>query len=304
METKYKRLVELPLYKLIEESNLERLKSPKLEADICTIISAKSGACSEDCRFCAQSSHYKTDSPLYELKSVEEIVEAAKTAKENGAKRFAIVTSGNSLSAKEFASIMTSIREINSNANIIACASLGKLTVEQLLELKSAGLKRYHHNIETSREYYCKIVSTHEFDERVQTVLNTKAAGLEICCGGILGLGESWEDRISMALTLKELDVDAVPLNLLVPIKGTPLENSNSISPVDAVRTIAIFRIILGDKSIKVAAGRETILKDHQSMAFLAGANGMLIGGYLTTRGRSVEEDKKFIKEIEEILAK
>ena len=170
--------------------------------------------------------------------------------------------------------------------------------------LKEAGLVRYHHNIETSPNFYKKIVSTHSFKERIRTIEAAKAVGLEVCSGGIIGMGETWPDRLNMALILKKLGVDSIPLNFLVPIKGTPLEKTKSITVSDAIRTIAIFRIILKDKAIKVAAGRESVLGDFQSLGFMAGANGMLIGGYLTVKGRSIEEDYKLIRQIKEVWKK
>jgi len=295
-KTSIRSLLDKPLPELIAEADKIRDAFQKGSLDVCTITNAKSGLCSEDCKFCAQSSHHTADIAVYPLKTRELMLEEASAAKKNGAKRFGIVTSGNALSDEEIRTIAGTIKEVSKN--LIACASLGALTYDQLKMLKDSGLSRYHHNIETSRRFYPQIVSTHSFDERINTVKAAKKAGLEVCCGGIIGLGETWDDRLDMAMLLKDLDVDSIPVNILVPVKGTPMEGKNFISPVDAVRTIAIFRIILKDKTIKVAAGRETMLKDYQGMAFMAGANGMLIGGYLTTRGRSVEEDKKFIEEI------
>jgi biotin synthase len=179
------------------------------------------------------------------------------------------------------------------------CASLGKLDRDDLRLLKNAGLSRYHHNIETSARYFSQIVTTHTFSERLETIKAAKCAGLEVCSGGIIGLGESWEDRIDMALTLKELEVTSVPINILVPIRGTPLQKISALACIDAIKTIAIFRIILKNQIIKLAAGRESLLGDFQAMAFLSGANGMLIGGYLTLAGRSPKDDWRLVKEIE-----
>ncbi len=167
--------------------------------------------------------------------------------------------------------------------------------------LKDAGLSRYHHNIETSENFYPQVVSTHSFQERINTIRLAKEVGLEVCSGGIIGMGETWPDRIDMAYTLKKLNVDSVPLNFLVPIVGTGFESLEPISAEAALRTVAIFRIILKDKVIKIAAGRESILKNHQAQGFRAGANGMLIGGYLTIKGKSIEEDYRLIKEIESL---
>ncbi len=268
--------------------------------DLCTISNAKSGLCPEDCRFCAQSVYHKTDINVYPLKQKNVLIEEAKTAKKNGAKRFSIVTSGNSLDKKEIYQIAEAINDIVEKVGIIVDASLGSISLDDLRLLKNAGLKRYHHNIETSKDFYPKIVSTHSFEQRINTIKNAKLSGLEVCSGGIIGLGETWKDRIDMALTLKSLDVDSVPINILNPIKGTPLEGQDLISVEDALKTIAIFRIILQDKMIKVAAGREQKLKDRQRDIFEAGANGILIGGYLTVSGRPVEEDLKLVKEVEE----
>ena len=181
------------------------------------------------------------------------------------------------------------------------CASLGKMDEEGFLLLKRAGLTRYHHNLETSPRFFQKIITTHTFREKVETIKAAKRCGLEVCSGGIIGLGEAMTDRVEMAFILKELDVDSVPINILVPIKGTPLEAQGFLSCNEAIRTIAIFRIILKDKIIKIAAGRESVLRDFQVLAFMAGANGMLIGGYLTIKGRSVEEDWKLIEEIKKL---
>ena len=296
-------LLNTPLPELISLANKTRAESLGSRFELCSIINAKSGLCSEDCKFCAQSSRHKTQTQIYTLKSREEIVTAAKQAWDIGARKFGIVTSGNRLSQKELDTIVEATTEITNSVGIDVCASLGALRKEQLAKLKKAGLKCYHHNIETSANFYPQIVSTHSFDERVNTVKAAKEIGLKVCCGGIIGMGESWQDRLDMAGLLKKLDVDSVPLNLLVPVKGTALENTEPISCGDAVRTICIFRIILKDKNIKIAAGRETVLNDFQAMAFMAGANGMLIGGYLTVKGRQVQQDIQLVKEIEKIWA-
>ncbi|MFA5104572.1 MAG: biotin synthase BioB [Candidatus Margulisiibacteriota bacterium] len=298
------KLQDRSLSELMRLADTIRAEKSGSNIDLCTITNAKSGACSEDCRFCAQSSHYSTDIASYPLKSMKTMVEEARTAKGYGAHRFCIVTSGNSLSPEELALISGTVTKIISDVGMIMDASLGALSLDDLLLLKLAGLTRYHHNIETSRDFYPKIVSTHSFDQRVNTIKSAKKAGLEVCSGGIIGLGESWKDRIDMALLLKELDVDSIPINILNPIKGTPLQGADNISVEDAMKTIAIFRIILPGKVIKVAAGRETKFKGHQQDIFRAGANGMLIGGYLTTKGRPVEEDRALVEEMEEMWGK
>ena len=270
--------------------------------DMCSIINAKCGACSEDCKFCAQSVHFNTNIEQYPLISKELILEAAKKAKGNGAKRFGIVTSGKSLTNEEIDQITDVISIIKGEIGLTSCASLGELTENQLLQLKDAGLTRYHHNIETSEAFYPNIVSTHKFEDRIRTIKMVKKLGLQACSGGIIGLGESMDDRIDMALTLKELNVDSVPINILVPIKGTPLETQTPLNILEILKTIAMFRIVLKDKTIKIAAGRESVLKDFQVLAFLAGANSMIIGGYLTVQGRSVEEDQRMVKELVGLL--
>lgn len=294
-------ILELPLAELIAWADSVRRDSIGSKLDLCSIINAKSGRCSEDCKFCAQSSRHKTGVSVYPLISRNEIMQAARHAKDIGAERFGIVTSGNRLQKDELDSLADTISEIRGKIGITVCASLGALTRENLSTLKNAGLSRYHHNIETSRRFYSQIVSTHDFQERVNTVRAAKEVDLEVCSGGIIGMGETWQDRLEMANILKELDVDSVPINLLVPIKGTSLDYLDPISCQDAIRTICLFRIALEDKTIKIAAGRETVLKDFQAMAFMAGANGMLIGGYLTIKGRDVKEDHKLVEEISKL---
>lgn len=293
-----KALLELPFHELVYQAGQVKKEFSSSKLDLCTIMNARSGMCPEDCKFCAQSSHHSTGMATYPLASNEEILQAAKKAKEIGSQRFGIVTSGNALTSAEITRIAEIIPRIRKEIGIEVCASLGKLDEASLRLFKAAGLVRYHHNIETSRHFYPNIVSTHTFDERLETILNAKKAGVAVCSGGIIGLGETWDDRIDMLLTLKELNVDSIPINILIPIKGTAMESAPPISAVDAIKTIAIFRIVLKDKVIKVAAGRETVLKDYQGMAFMAGANGMLIGGYLTIKGRDIQDDWKLIENI------
>ncbi len=294
-------ILALSLPELISLANKTRQDYAGSKLDLCSIMNAKSGLCSQDCKFCAQSVRHTTGITTYPLKEKGKILQQARRAKEIGADRFDIVTSGNCLSDDELKKIADVIFEITKKIGIKMCASLGSMDEERLLLLKEAGLSRYHHNIETSRRHFSQIVTTHTFQERIRTIKAVKNAGLEACSGGIIGMGETWDDRIKMAFLLKELDVDSVPINILVPIKGTPLENQSSLSCMEAIKTIAIFRIILKDKIIKIAAGRESILKDFQAMAFMAGANGMLIGGYLTIKARPVEDDWRLIKEIKEL---
>jgi biotin synthase len=297
-------LLNLSLPELIARANKVRQEFAGSKVELCNIMNAKSGLCSQDCKFCAQSGRHRTGVAAYPLKSKEEMVEAATRAKEIGAERFDIVTSGDVLSRVELDVIVSAVSEITKELGMKMCASLGSMDAQGFSLLKKAGLSRYHHNLETSPDFFPKIVSTHTFQDRVDTIKAAKQAGLEVCSGGIIGMGETIEDRIDLALWLKKLNVDSVPINVLVPIEGTSLGTQSPLSCSEAIRTIALFRIILKDKIIKIAAGRESILKDFQAMAFMAGANGMLIGGYLTIRGRSVEEDHRLVEEIEEIWRK
>jgi len=296
---KARELIDRPLPELMAMADKIRKECGGDKVELCNIMNAKSGLCAEDCKFCAQSCRHDTGIDIYPLKGVNEILTAAIKAKEIGAERFGIVTSGSTLSKDELGNIAAAISLIKGRIDIKICASLGKLSQDELLFLKDAGLGRYHHNIETSPGYFPKITTTHTFKDRLDTIRSAKAAGIEVCSGGIIGLGESWDDRIEMAFALKDLDITSVPINIFVPIKGTSLDTIPPLEAVDVIKTIALFRIILGDKTIKVAAGRESMLKDFQTMAFMAGANGMLIGGYLTIRGCSIDEDRLFVEEVE-----
>jgi len=263
--------------------------------DACSIINAKSGNCSEDCAYCAQSAHHDADAAVYPLLPEDRIVDAAKLAIDNGVRRFCIVTSGKSVyTDEELASIarcITRIRELGA----MPCATLGSLDQDQMRLLKDAGLNRFHHNIETSRSFFPDICTTHGYDERVETVLTAKELGLSTCSGGIIGMGETAMDRAKMALALRELDVDSVPLNILMPIPGTPLADAEPIGPMDALRTIALFRFVLPDKEIRVCGGRVSGLGELHPLMFHAGANGMLTGDYLTTSGRDYETDLRLL---------
>jgi biotin synthase len=297
-------ILSVPLDEIISAADKVRRENFADRIELCGIVNAKSGKCGEDCKFCAQSVHHNTSIYEYSLRSKDDIVKAARKARDNGAEKFGIVTSGNRLTLDEVKIIADAIRKISETVDISPCASLGALDGKSFAVLKEAGLTRYHHNLETSENFYSKIVSTHDYRERVDTIKIAKGMDLEVCSGGIIGMGETWQDRIDMALLLKRLEVDSVPLNFLVPVEGTPLEGLKTLSREDALRTIALFRIILKDKIIKVAAGRESVLKDSQKMIYMAGANGMMIGGYLTVAGRPVSEDHILIQEVKEIWNK
>ena len=266
--------------------------------DLCSIINAKSGECSEDCSYCVQSAHHSTGVEVYPLINVEKIAEAAISAKQNGARRFCIVTSGRGIETQEDLEIVADgIGRIRA-LGLLPCATLGNLTTEQLSFLKDAGLHRYHHNIETSRNFFSTVCTTHSFDDRIEVVRRAKGLGLSVCSGGILGMGETMMDRIDMAFTLSELDVDSVPINFLMRMKGTPLENIEPITPLDALHSIALFRFILPQKEIRVCGGRGGTLRQLHPMIFAAGADGFMIGNYLTTSGLDPEEDRNMIRDL------
>lgn len=273
--------------------------------ETCTITNAKSGKCSEDCKFCSQSAWYNTDIKSYPIKDKKTLKKEFYEAEKNKNMRFGIVTAGKKMKSgtSEFNTVLEFIKEITAeNPKAEICCSLGLLGEKELLELKKVGAVRYHCNIQTSPETYSLYAATtHSFNDRIKTIKNAQKVGLEICSGGIIGMGESFEDRINMAFTLKELDVDGIPLNILNPIKNTPHGEKEILSTIEVLKTIAIFRLILKNKNIKIAAGRENIFKDFMGSGFLSGANGMLTGGYLTVKGRSIEEDVNFIENIKKL---
>ncbi len=296
-------LRKLPLTELMSLALRAKLDNRGRQLSFCGIVNARSGHCSEDCKFCVQSAHFKTDIPRYPLKEAAEIIEEARNAARSGATRFSIVTSGRGLGAAEVEKVAEMVAEITARVGIKMCASLGILPVASMQRLQKAGLLRYHHNLESSREFFPNIATTHTFEERVATIRAAKEAGLEVCAGGIIGMGESEDDRISMAVSLRECGVDSVPINILMPLPGTPLAEQPPLPIRDVLRTIALFRLILPTVPIRLAAGRETALKDFLGMALMAGADGMMIGGYLTQRGRPPEDDLQLAREMRELWA-
>lgn len=287
------------IFSLLNAANSIREKFKGEKIDLCSVINAKSGRCPEDCRFCSQSVHYKTAAPIHPLVGLEEIIEAARRARSMGADRFGIVISGRSISgSKELNSICEVLKSLSVEVDIGRCASLGTLTRKAAQALREAGLESYHHNLETAESFFESICTTHKFSERINTIRVAKEAGFKVCCGGIFGLGETGKERIELALTLRELNVDSVPLNILNPIPGTPLENASPIPPLEILKIIAIYRFILPTKDIRVCGGREVNLRDLQSFIFLAGANGTMIGDYLTTPGRDPREDIQMISDL------
>jgi biotin synthase len=264
---------------------------------LCSIINAKSGNCAEDCRFCAQSAQHSSATKTYPLVSKDEIHNGFQRARQINAQGYSIVTSGNELTDTEVDTLCAVIQDIPQD-NTYLCGSLGRLSRQRAKQLKSAGLYKAHHNIETSRRFFEQVCTTHTYDERLETIRILKDTGFSVCSGGIFGMGETWPDRIDMAFTLRELDVDSIPLNFLMPITGTALENVAPLTPLEILRVIALFRYILPDKNIRVCAGREKNLRDLQSWIFYAGADGMMIGGYLTQPGRSAADDLQMVTDL------
>jgi biotin synthase len=268
------------------------------EIDLCSLLNAKSGRCSEDCTFCAQSAHYKTEAPVYPFMDMNRIVEEAREAQRKGTGRFCLITSGRELNDKEFETILRALDRIRKETALDLDCSLGTLSEERAESLKKVGVTRYNHNLETAESHFPKICSTHSFGDRVKTIEVLKEQGFSICCGGIIGLGESPQQRLELAFSLRQLGIDCIPFNILNPRPGTPLEHSEPIPPMEIIKTISLFRFVLPKGTIKIAGGREANLRDLQSLALLAGANGLIVGNYLTTIGRKPEDDLRMIKDL------
>jgi biotin synthase len=293
----FSRMEGSEIVKLFFFANSARINVRGNKIDLCSIVSAKSGFCSEDCAFCAQSVQRQTDIQRYPLMIKEEIVKVAVVSKKRGVRRFCIVTSGRKASADEIRHICSFISEIK-DIGLSPCATLGMLNESELRELKDAGLHRYHHNLETSESFFSEICTTHTYREKVQTIKAAQSIGLSVCSGGIFGMGESWEDRIDMAFALKDLKVDSIPLNFISPIRGTPLGGRGLLNPLEALKIIAIYRLILPESEIRICGGRPNTLRDLNSYIFTAGADGLLIGNYLTTSGRNPDDDLQMIKDL------
>lgn len=264
------------------------------EVHLCTICNGKSGRCSEDCRFCSQSAFYKTDAPVYPVMKKEELVSGGLYAAETPVNRYSIVTTGKGLPSGEVRLVAGAMSEIN-GSKIGKCASLGILDEEALMALKDAGVNRYHHNLEASRGYFSEVCTTHTYEERVRTILAAKKLGMEVCAGGIFGIGESDGHILELALDLKRLDVDSVPINFLIPIKGTPFESMHNLTPMRCLKIIALFRYVLPDKEIIICGGREKNLGVLHPIVFYAGASGLMTGNYLTREGRTLDKDLDMI---------
>ena len=293
------KLPELPpryLPLLVYRAGNIKLKNFPEGLEFCSIINAKSGACSQDCKFCAQSRFYNTKTPIYNFLDTEEILKGAEFAVQSGSKHFSLVLSGKAATDREIDRLTETAREIKKRfPQLKLCFSAGTLKKGQIERLKEAGFERLHHNLETSERFFPRIVSTHTWRERYRTLLWAKEVGLETCSGGLFGLGETWEDRVDLALTLSELRVNSIPLNFLIPIKGTPLENRPLLTAKEALIIIAIFRFANPEAEIRLAGGRERILGNYLGMANFM-VNAHMVGGYLTRAGRDPKEDLQMLK--------
>ena len=269
------------------------------DVKICSIVNAKSGRCVEDCSFCAQSSSFQTDAPETELMSVEEMVAAAKEAEAFGANEFSIVASGTKMDDRqELDKVIAAVRRIKAETKLETCCSLGLMELDDLKELKAAGLDRCHHNLETAASFFNKIVTTHTYEDEVKAVQNAKEAGLQVCVGGIFGMGETFAQRVELAFSIRELGTQSLPINFLKPIDGTGLDHLETIEYYDALKTIALLRLVLPKIDLFVCGGREEVMTDKQEQLFSAGANGILGGNYLTTKGQDPKRDIEMIQSL------
>ena len=265
--------------------------------DLCSIISGKNGHCGENCRFCAQSAHNHTGCEVYGLMDYEDILEAALSNEKEGVDRFAIVISGKSPSDEDFEKIIGIYENLHSRLKISLCASLGFLTSEQFERLHKAGVTSYHNNIETSERYFDKICTTHTFRDKIENIRRAKAAGLSVCSGGIIGMGETMDDRIDMAFTLSDLGIASIPINTLIPIPGTPLEGLPVLTSDEILKTIAVFRFINPESNIRLGAGRKLIPGNGRA-AFTGGASATITGNMLTTTGSTIKSDIEMLTEM------
>ena len=287
------------LIKLADSANLITRKFSQDSVDVETLLNAKSGNCPEDCSFCAQSTFYETGITKYPLLPDEIILDRAMEAKMNGAGSFCLVCAYREPPQNEFEKICKVIERLRKEVDLDINVSLGFMTPERAQRLKSLGVKRYNHNLEASESFFSEICKTHDFADRVETARIVKDAGLELCCGGIIGMGETPKQRIELAFSLSALEPDEVPINILIPRKGTPKELENcSINTMDIIRTIAVWRFIMPKTILKIAGGREIYFKDNGKLALQAGANGIITGGYLTTNGNAPNKDIQMIHEI------
>jgi biotin synthase len=290
--------VDAPFADLLFEARRVRRAWFGTEVEMCAILNARCGACAEDCAFCAQSSVHETNIEEHPVVAPEVCVSAYNAARSWSCHQFGVVTSGRSVPAAERARLFEGLRAVGADGVPALCASLGEMDGAMLDQLAAAGVTRIHHNLETSRRFFPEICTTHSFDDRVAMIERARAAGFEVCSGGIFGLGESWDDRIDLAFTLRELNIRSVPINFLVPIPGTPLGIREQLSPREALRIIALYRFILPRATLRIAGGRMQTLRDLHSWIFMAGANAIMTGDGLTTTGRKAADDKRMLRDL------
>ena len=266
------------------------------KVDLCSIINGRSGKCPEDCKYCAQSAHNHTNCEVYDFLPEEKILEACRMNEREGVDRFSIVTAGKALTGEEFDKAIHAYETMNRECKIDLCASMGFLSAEQLHRLHEAGVSSYHHNIETSKRNFPNICTTHTYDMKIETLKKVKAEGMYACSGGIIGMGETWEDRLDMAVSLAEVGVDSIPLNALMPIAGTPFEGLEHIREPDILRTVSFFRYINPEADIRLGAGRALLTNDGE-LAFKSGASATITGNMLTTVAcATIRSDKEMLE--------
>lgn len=294
------RLYNLDLDELLKLSS----KYVKDEIEFCSLINARNGKCSQNCKYCAQSSHYRTHIDSYPLVKIEEVRKAALDAKSHKASRFAIVTSGKTPDESDFDKMLEMIKEINKIEGLNSCASIGILNEEQAKKLAQSGLKRFHHNINTAKSYYPEVCTTHTWQDRLDTCKLVKKYGMELCCGVILGMGESVEQRVEMALELAEIQPNSIPINILMPIPETPFENYlDKIDEENVLRTLAIFKIANPNSILRFCGGRMRLSEENQRKALNTCVEGIMVGNYLTTIGKNPDDDIKTVEELGKTIA-
>jgi biotin synthase len=283
---------------LVERAWHARVERFGDSTDMCSLVNAKSGGCAEDCGFCAQSRYAEADTPMHAMMSPEQILEHARAAEAAGAHRFCMVTQGQGLSKRDFENVVEGAKLVAEHTNLKRCASIGHMSVDRAKKLADAGIQRVHHNVETAESYYPEVSTTVRYEGRIRTIEAVKEAGLETCVGGILNLGETREQRVEMAFQLAEVDPTSVPINMLNPREGTKFGDREYMDPWEAVKWIAIFRLILPAALFRLCGGRVENLGELQQMAVKAGINGVMMGNFLTTLGNEPEDDRAMFEEL------
>ncbi|MBN2163535.1 MAG: biotin synthase BioB [Pontiellaceae bacterium] len=297
-----KQLIELPEKELFSGATQIREAHFGNRIQLCSIINAKSGKCDMDCSFCSQSGHHSTQIESYPFLENPELKSRIQETIADSKRKCGVVTSGGKLSEQELTRLEDVVRDIGNGEDPAVCASLGRLTAEELSRLKASGIGRFHHNLEASANYYPTVCSTQKWEQRLDTVKAALAAGMQVCSGGLFGLGESWQDRIDLAITLRELGIDSVPVNFLYSHEGTPLEAVPPMQASEALRIIAVYRYLLPKKTLRICGGRSHVLGDRQKELFAAGANGLMTGNYLTVAGSQYENDLNMIRELRLVI--